>query len=138
MPASERDCAQCGEPFEAKRATALYCSGKCRKRAQRSRGPATEASSAPAPASDGDVAGAVREKLAAAKVEATPLGRSALVLARRIDTFGAIEPGAALASLTRELRATLEAALMKADAEGDPVDELARQRSRRREATRGA
>lgn len=137
MPASARDCAQCGEPFEAKRATALYCSGKCRKRAQRSRGPVAEAASSP-PASDGDVAGAVREKLAAAKVDATPLGRAALVLARRIDTFGAIEPGAALASLTRELRATLDAALMKADAAEDPVDELAKQRNRRQEASRGA
>ena len=54
-------CRQCGQPFEAKRSTALYCSSRCRLRAHRKSEPVVPDAPLPkpVPASFEDVADAV-------------------------------------------------------------------------------
>jgi len=64
-------------------------------------------------------------------VSADPLASLALALASRID--GDQEPGAALASLSKQLRETLAVILNRAATDGrpDPIEEI-RERLRRR------
>lgn len=59
------------------------------------------------------------------------LGRAALVLARRADRASFGDSGSSLASVVRELRATLAVAVKGAQVEGDIVDELQQQRAKR-------
>ena len=127
-----RPCASCGKPFEGVRSTARYCSGACRKRAQRGakvsqiRPDVTEAGET------GLVAAVKRELTEADRLE-TALGQATVRLAERIDS-GA-DTGSAVASLTRELRATLEAATAGARVAASPLaqmrDELAERRRAR-------
>ena len=148
-------CAECHEPFEAKRSTARYCSDRCRVRAHRKKGPRmpspvnkaaaqataraalanSDVSAAPPPIEDEDapvldtVEATVRAELAKAGKQGTVLGQAALVLARRLD-LPSLDTGSAIAALVKQLAATLDAAL--ADAEED-VDELELMRRRRQE-----
>lgn len=84
------------------------------------------------PASSGGrrLAGAVERELAAAERLETALGQAAVVLARRIEE--GLDTGAAVASMTRELRITLDAALAGARSPASPLaqmrDELADRR----------
>jgi hypothetical protein len=134
-----KQCAVCPAEFEAKRASARYCSERCRKRAQRSPGRkgAAQAGQAPAPPAGPELGGltaATEAKLAAAGRLDGPEGQAALILAARIDLspFSA-ETGAAVAALVRQLHATLAQALAGAEEKGDPVeDELRAARERRR------
>ncbi len=76
------------------------------------------------------VASATRKALAEADRTLTPLGQAAITLAKRLDSPAT--PAAAVGALGRELRLTLIAALENSKAAADPIDELQKQRERRR------
>jgi hypothetical protein len=75
------------------------------------------------------VAETTRKTLEAAKRANTPLGAIALELARNLADGG--HTAAGLAALSKELRATLDAALAGAPIADDEVDELAARRVRK-------
>ena len=137
-----RPCDVCGDPYEAKRPNSKYCSPTCRKRASRGAVATSEVTG-----SDGDlialpvsareieqdsVEAALLAELKTAERDNTTLGRAALSLARRVD--GGRDTGAGLASLVKQLEATVKAAtadVKKADSPLDRMrDELAERRSR--------
>lgn len=127
-----RTC-DCGKDFEAKRPSARYCSDRCRKRSQRKPGGA-EVRVLPSPrelASEGGLTSVARGELAAVDRENTAAGQLVLALARRIDGSES-ETGASLASLVKEFRASLTAAVAGAEQAADPIDELRKQRDRKR------
>jgi hypothetical protein len=135
-----KQCAVCPAEFEAKRASARYCSERCKKRAQRSPDRAAAAAQPgkapglPAVLAPGGLLAATEAKLDAAGRLDGPEGQAALILAARIDLspFSA-ETGASVAALVRQLHATLAVALAGAKAASDPVeDELRTARERRR------
>ncbi len=128
-------CHQCGQPFEAERPHAKWCSATCRKQNQRASGasvtelrPAGQAEEEPVEV--GPVTGATWRKLEEAERLDTPEGMTALALAHRLD-HGGRDTGSALASVARELRATLAEALKGAAVEADPVDEIRARRERK-------
>jgi len=135
MPAT---CEECGERFEAKRSTAKYCSTRCRTRATRRRAegrpaPAAEPRQVPAPAEDVPLlVAATIDELAKAERLSTALGQTAVKLAERIGSRS--ETGSAVASLSKELRATMAEALRGSAAAADPIDELRARRDRKRRA----
>lgn len=121
-------CARCGTSFEAKRATARYCGSSCRSLATRERKQdgLVEVATAPDMPS---VLAAVRTELAAANRLDSVAGAAAQALAVRIDAQA--ETGAAVASLTRQLHATMAEALRDAPV-ADGLDELRARREARR------
>lgn len=128
-----KDCPSCGTAFEAKRATAKYCSNKCRQRAFQRTGPAGRPETAPPlePSSEpGPTAAATTVELERADRLNTAIGQAALVLAKRIDA-SSTETGGSLASLVREHRATMAEALRDTDGQADPLDELRTRRERK-------
>lgn len=125
-----KTCADCGEPFEAKRTAARFCSPTCRQRAHRRPEQPAEILTLQTAASPGSLAAATQARLEAADRLDSPDGQAALVLARRIDAGGA-ETGSALASMVREHRAALTEAVRDARVEADPMDELKGRRERK-------
>lgn len=129
----KRKCDSCGKAYEAKTARSKFCGPTCRVRA--SRGAVVVALNPPSQDTDqpkADAAGiapAVARQLEEAKRLDTPLGQAALTLARRIDSSR--DTGAAMASMTRELRATLADALQGVAQEGNRVDDLRARRLKR-------
>ena len=117
-----RECAACGQPFEAKRSTARYCGEVCKKRAQR-RQPKGAKSAPPAPRTLVDV---TRARLEAVGRLDTVIGQQALRLAGRL--LSDYDTGSALAALSREFRATMTEALADVEVAADPLDELAKRR----------
>lgn len=135
----QRNCAECGQPFEALKANAILCGPTCRKRAERrrqreakgeSRGAvvqlvASRRSSKPEPVEPvvlpASLEAAVVRELGAQA--ATPQGMSAVLLARRIDV-GDEPSGSAYAALHRQLVATL-APLLEAQPDRTEVDVVA-------------
>ena len=116
-------CRICGTPTPGRRADAQYCSDRCRKRDARSRDPIA---SEPLTGSN-DVETATLAELQAAGRAETTLGAVALALAAQMDRAS----GPGLASLAKELRATLAEALAGEPAAPDKLDELiARRRAR--------
>lgn len=130
----QKSCDVCGVDFDGHPA-AKYCGPTCRKRAQRRPGgvAAAPTSSVPEEETDGAVTAATLKELREARRVDTALGQSALALARRIDG-AARDSGASLASLAREHRATLAAALADAESAADPIDELRARRDGKRHA----
>lgn len=143
----KKNCATCGKPFEAKRSTAKYCSDRCRVQAQRRSGsdkgkviafgvavapPQTEPSREP-----GLLESAARTELEAVGRAETLAGGVVLALARRIDQAGPDDTGSAFAALTKELRASLAAAVAGAEQEDDPVDQVRKQRERKQRERSG-
>lgn len=126
-------CAECGEEFEAKRTAAMYCSGRCTKRAQRrpnpQEGPAP-VREMPVQPSAGSVTASTQAELERAGREESAAGQSALALARRIDASSG-ETGSGVAALVREHRAVLAEALKDAETAADPIDELRTRRERK-------
>jgi hypothetical protein len=126
----------CPTEFEAKRASAKYCSERCKKRAQRRPGGTKTAEVLALPAEptrdpEGDwLAQATEAELRNAGRLSSAIGQAALALARRIDASGG-ETGSALASLVREHRATLAEAVKDAAKAADPLDELRNRRERK-------
>lgn len=125
----QRLCDSCQKPYEAKRVTSRFCSPTCRSRASRG---AVVADLRP-PAPTGGLVGAVRRELEEAERLDTALGQAALGLAERLAAGN--DTGSAIATLTREMRTTLEAAKAGARVADSPLaqlrDELAERRRRR-------
>ena len=132
-------CAQCREPFEARRRDAKWCSERCRnaarapeRRAQLQAAREREAADAAAAAEAHDLVRVVRSELEQAQVLGSVEGQIALQLARR-----ALDPdGAGAAALLRELRTAVSAAKASAPREPgppEPPDELTQARRRRDE-----
>lgn len=131
-----RTCDSCGVEYEAKRANSRFHSDTCRKRHQRGARAAVVAIASVDTPSDvvGAVERAVRAELQEAGRLATFSGQGAVALACRIDEGR--DTGAGLASLMKQLHATMETALAGADEEADPIDELRAWRDRKRSAAR--
>lgn len=131
-----KSCADCKTDFEAKRASAKYCSERCKKRAQRRPGgtaaPVVDLKPARIPEAppSGSVAAATRAALDKAGRTDTPAGQAALTLATRID-WAQMETGAGLAALVRQHLATLAEAVRGAEKAADPLDELRMRRERK-------
>lgn len=131
----QRPCDVCGETYEAKRATSKYCSDRCKMR--KARGAPTEHADpvplgpvdAPEP-EIGPVEAETRRHLAGVDRETSVLGQTALVLARRLDHGR--DTGAAMASVAKQLEATLSSATKGVAFAADPLDELRARRDRKR------
>lgn len=127
----QRICQQCGSTFEAKRVSAKYCTDQCRAMASNIRlgksPPKPLTVTPPAPPPGGIMASTLARLEALGKVD-DPSGQVALMLAQQMDA--GMPPGA-LAGVSKEHRATLEALAVGAKVAADPMDELtARRRNR--------
>jgi len=80
---------------------------------------------------------AARAELAAVGRAETLAGGVVLALARRIDQAGPDDTGSGFAALTKELRASLAAAVAGAEEEDDPVDQVRKQRERKQRERSG-
>lgn len=127
----QRNCDGCGRSYEAKRKTSRYCGSLCRTRASRAGGSKPKIVGLPAP-SPGDLAGespgtpvpagfvgSVQLELEQAGRLHTVLGQQAIVLAEQM--LRPINTGASVASLSKEFRAVMAAAMEGAKVEADPV-----------------
>lgn len=110
--------------MDGRRVSARFCKPACRKRGHRG------ALVALLPSGGAGLVVAVRAELAAAGRLDSALGQAALGLAERLT--GTANTGSAVAALTRELRATLEAATEGATVEESPVQRLRDQLAERR------
>lgn len=142
----DRTCEVCGGQYVAKRATAKYCSGACRKRAadrreaervgQRAASSQVSAPKDPRPALSTDLVDRVTADLEAAGRLDSVAGRQALLLARRLE-----DPetsfGSAAASLSRELREVLAEAMAGVALADDPVEGFRDDLRERRERKHG-
>lgn len=132
----KRRCDYCGKAYEAKTKRSRYHSDACRKAADRHpERKAVEREAAAEEMVPGAVVAATRVELDAAGRTSSALGQAALAVALKIDG-GVAETGSAFATLVKELRATLAAALGNTEVEGDIVDELKQQRQKRHRAAR--
>ena len=132
----QRPCDVCGESYEAKRATSKYCSDRCKMRKARG-APVEHVDATPLrPIGDaqesevGPVEAETSRHLTEVKREASVLGQAALALARRLDLGR--DTGAAMASLAKQLEATLSSATKGVALSADPLDELRARRDRKR------
>lgn len=125
-----RACVRCGKQYEARKATARYCSAQCRVAAARARAKAQPPTGTPAPllrvVADGDapdVAGvedAVRWELS--DIASSVVAQLAFALARRIDAISTAD--ASIAPLSKQLQALMAAAAAsrpEPEVEDDPV-----------------
>ena len=130
-----RPCDSCGEPYEAVRPSSRFCSSACRQWAHRNPGGVLRLAAAgvdnintrlapgaiaPPARPVAVVAPAVFAELLAAGQDRTVLGAVALGLASQIDSAG----GLGVAPLAKELRETMNAALLATLPIVDPLDEL--------------
>lgn len=119
----QRQCAECGRSFEAKRPSARYCCSSCRGKASHKRKNGAEVVSLPH--SDGDSSGitsAVEKQLLAAGKLDTYGGQQALFLAGRLER-SVIDSGSAVAALSKELDRMMTALLADVEQEPDALDE---------------
>jgi hypothetical protein len=130
----ERDCDRCGDSYEAKRSTSKFCSPRCRKQSSRHPEPAA---GQPDPVrvlldsfESASVFSATQVELREAGSLGSALGQAALRLALLIDMQGPLS-GSAAASLTKEWRVTLEAAVKAKAAPVSLIDELRKRREQR-------
>jgi hypothetical protein len=119
------------------RRRSVFCSDRCKKRAQRNPAAAPAASSVaafPTKPKMGRLQTSVLTELSKHDRADSPLGVTALLLAARLDRTA--DTGAAMAALSRELRATLDEATLGAAAPDSALDglkdEVAAARARRR------
>ena len=115
-------CSQCGGPLQRNG------QGRPRKRCEKCappRGKAALVALNPRPSES--VRDATLEQLTEAGRVGTTLGRTALALAARIDANQ--DSGGALASLAKQLEATLESATKGAKSVASPMDELRARRA---------
>lgn len=126
----ERRCDRCGKAYEAKRPTSKYCSSSCR--ARQSTSPKVVEVPLPTPNGYTDLLSVTERELQDAGRLDTVLGRQALQLAGRISSPH--ETGASVASLSKEFRAVMEAAMDGVGAKADPLDELRARRELKRSA----
>ena len=127
----QRTCDHCGRPYTAKHPSSRFCGAVCRKRAHR-RGevrPVASLGAIDANGAESELVAAVRRELDTAGRLETVLGQQALILAGKIGS--AHETGSAVASLSKEFRTVMDAALDRADLEVNPLDELRARRERK-------
>ena len=121
-----KNCADCGNQFEAKRAAAKFCSDLCRKRAQRRPGgPKMQQPQPGDPGDPGPVETKVRADIAAL-VTLHPMGEAitamSVALARALDSGQSLM---GIAAINRELRENLaELSRLAVDDSDDLADEL--------------
>lgn len=113
-------CAICDRSFEAKNSRARYCGSTCRSRGNRA---GVASPDTPAPISG--LVEATRLELETSGRLDTVLGQQALELARRL--VSPMSTGAAVGSLSKELRAVMAEATKGAGA-ASGLDELRRRR----------
>jgi hypothetical protein len=148
-----RPCDVCGVSYEAKRPNSRFCSGTCRKRFSRgvvTLPEVTERETAPVTKGDvhplaslvpsvdlevGPVETALLSELTEVERAATALGQAALALARRVDIGR--DTGAGLASLVKQLEATVKAATADVKSDQSVLDKRRDDLAARR-AARGA
>lgn len=130
----ERSCVQCGRGFEARRATAKYCSASCRANASKGIASIAPVKGVVAPVVSGLV-DRLRGELEAAGVLETSEADAALELAGMVSDAG-VTPAARVAA-ARELRAAKAEALASVKRQ-DSVDEVTRRRDEKLAAARGA
>ena len=136
---SIRKCIRCGDPYQASRSTAKYCSTRCRVYASQERRAAlpvkTGGSEKPKPSLMVEVdqsAGlitATRGTLEAAGRLDSVAGQSAIRIA---EAMTGRETGAGLAALSKALSATMAEALDGVVSQADSLDELKARREARR------
>ncbi len=129
----ERACDCCRTLYTPRSPLSRYCGSRCAKRAQRTglaRSAQGAAMIAEPPAVTQEVEAAVRATLEDAGRLSTPLGQVALALARRLDSPSG-DTGAGLASLAKQLAATLAAATADARPAGDLLTDLRARRDRK-------
>lgn len=118
--------------MEVRNSRKRFCSTTCRTSAHKAGGVpvVTVPFRSERAESAGAVTKSVRTELAAAGREDSALGAAALLIAARIDANA--EPGAAMAALLRELRATMAEALRTSSTSvvAGMRDELAERRAR--------
>ena len=129
----KRSCEVCSASFESSRPSARFCGTTCRTRAHRDPGVVRKPSALPVAVvgPDGLMVAAVRAELEASGRDGTYMGALALTLADRMDGSKSIMGYAAMA---KELRSTMDAALVGVKSIADPVDELRLRRDRVRDA----
>jgi hypothetical protein len=128
-------CTLCGTIMENVRKDKRFCSDSCRSKHTRG----TEVVDSPGDVLDGDlpmgkVETRVLAELTQVKQHETAQGEIALALARRLDRPRG-DTGAAIASVAKQLEASLRVASAGAVSEGDELDELRRRRDERRAAS---
>ena len=125
----QRQCAQCGKPFEAQRSTAKFCGSTCRSYSSRSGPPPPPPTDPQRPTAD--LIDAVRAELEALGKADAVVGRHAIELANRMVAAPVMNTG--VAALSRELSRVLdEARGTVAATASNPFDELKSRRDRRR------
>jgi len=119
----QRPCDQCSEGYEAVRSTSRFCSDRCRNRYRKHPATAAVVSLEVVACPPDGVAAVFEAELTDAGRLDTPRGQMVMVLARRLDN-PARETGPALASLAKQLEASLSAALKGARVVPDGLDDL--------------
>lgn len=129
-------CGSCGKPFEAKRASARFCSAACRKRSSRKGQVVDLPLPAPEAAEPSEAAAelvrATEKDLRAAKKLDSVLGQQAMVLARKMGNL--FDTGSATAAVSRELRAVMAEVLGDVKQPASPVNGLRDELAARRRA----
>lgn len=118
----QRCCIVCGRKYEARQANSRTCSATCRSRKARG--------AADPPAADSPLVRALARELEAAGKLDSLHGQQALALAARMS--GA-QTSAGVASLSRELRTVMTAAIgSSSPTNADVIDELKKRRDAKR------
>ena len=130
----KRPCDSCSRAYEALRPWSRFCGPTCRSRASRVAPWAPHVLPPPAPGGGRLVRAVLAELEEAGRLESA-LSQTALTLARRIEESR--DTGSAMASLNRELRVTLEAAVAGARVPASPMTQMRDDLAERRR-TRGA
>jgi len=133
----QRECESCGRSYTGRRTSSRFCGGTCGKRSQRARAagiPLRAATSGDREAAPSELEAVTARELEAVGRLESVAGQLALELARRVAS--GYESGAAVASLVKELRATMAAALAGLAPAPDALDELRTRRDRKRSAGR--
>lgn len=126
-----RPCDRCGREYEARSSRSRFCGSTCRARSSDERKVTAIRSAAEPTGAGGACVAAARDALSAVDRLDTPAGAAALVLAEVLDA----KASTSLASVAKEFRAAMDAALAGVAPEADRVDEL---RARREQRFRGA
>ncbi len=125
MPVQRR-CERCGKAFTARNSRARFCGNVCRSEAHRGKAVAL------VPQPKTGLTESLVAELETAERLSTTLGQAALAIASRIDAGG--ETGAAIASLSRELRALRSEVLADVAPKGSKVETMRDELAERRHA----
>jgi hypothetical protein len=127
-----RTCDVCSVEYFAQKRSARYCGERCKKRAQRAGLAAPRKIRVITPLPDGPSALelAVERELEVADKQDSALGAMARSLAKCLADPNAT--GTSVATLSKELRRTMDLVRQGVTPADDPIDELRRRRDRKR------